>query len=306
MTVKRSQENVISLSTRKPLLPGSPELGSSTRHRSPVRVVSITSGKGGVGKTNIVANLGYQLSRAGHRVLILDADLGLGNLDILIGLAPRYNLSHVISGEKRLRDIIVEGPGNVRILPAASGIQELTQLSREQKMSMLYELDQVLDTVDILLIDSAAGISPTVMDFSVSAQEIMVVVTPEPTSITDAYALMKVLSTRYAEKTCRLIVNQVSSEQEGREIFRQLSLVTSKFLPLNMEYFGCILQDDNLVRCVKQQRIISQAHPDSPAAYGFRNLARRTRALPVLKVPEGAPHLFWGHIFQQGVMFQKP
>lgn len=304
MTGKPSQENVISLKTRKPYRVGREE-GATTRQRPPARIISITSGKGGVGKTNIVANLGYQLSRAGQRVLILDADLGLGNLDILIGLAPRYNLSHVLSGEKRIREIIVEGPGQVRILPAASGIQELTQLSRDQKMGMLYELDQLLDSVDILLIDSAAGISSTVMDFSVAAQEIMVVVTPEPTSITDAYALMKVLSTRYGEKTCRLIVNQVSSEQEGREIFRQLNLVTRKFLSINMEYFGCVLQDANLMRCVRQQRIISQAQPDSPAAHGFRNLARRTRALPAVKVLEGAPHLFWGHIFQDGVMFHK-
>jgi flagellar biosynthesis protein FlhG len=304
MTVKQSEEKVISLRTRKPFRAGA-GAGEAAAQRPAARIISITSGKGGVGKTNIVVNLGYQLSRDGHRVLILDADLGLGNLDILIGLAPRYNLSHVLSGEKRIRDIIVEGPGNLRILPAASGIQELTHLSRDQKMSMLYELDELLDTIDILLIDSAAGISATVMDFSVSAQEIMVVVTPEPTSITDAYALMKVLSTRYSEKTCRLIVNQVSSEQEGREIFRQLNLVTRKFLSINMEYFGCILQDDNLVRCVKQQRIISQAYPDSPATHGFRNLARRTRALPAIQVPRGTPHLFWGHIFHDGVMSHK-
>lgn len=304
MTVNHSQENVISLKTRKPFLTGGDE-GRPAPQRPPARIISITSGKGGVGKTNIVANLGYQLSRAGQRVLILDADLGLGNLDILVGLAPRYNLSHVISGEKRLDEIIVEGPGQLRILPAASGLQELTQLSRDQKMSMLYELDRILDAVDVLLIDSAAGISATVMDFSVSAQEIMVVVTPEPTSITDAYALMKVLATRYAEKTCRLIVNQVGSEQEGREIFRQLNLVTRKFLSINMEYFGCILQDESLVRCVKQQRIVSQAHPDSPAAHGFRNLARRTRALPTVKVPAGTPHLFWGHIFHDGVVSHK-
>ena len=304
MTVKNPQENVISLKTRKPFPDGKDE-GAPPAQRPPARIISITSGKGGVGKTNIVANLGYQLSRSGQRVLILDADLGLGNLDILIGLAPRYNLSPVLSGEKGIREIIVEGPGQVNILPAASGIQELTQLSRDQKMSMLYELDQILDAVDILLIDSAAGISATVMDFSVSAQEIMVVVTPEPTSITDAYALMKVLSTRYGEKTCRLIVNQVSSEQEGREIFRQLNLVTRKFLSINMEYFGCILQDENLVRCVKQQRIVSQVHPDSPATHGFRNLARRTRSLPRVKVPAGSPHLFWGHIFHDGVVFHK-
>jgi flagellar biosynthesis protein FlhG len=304
MTTKPFNDKIISLHTRKPL--GAVQGGEAAAvKRSAARIISITSGKGGVGKTNIVANLGYQLSRSGQRVLILDADLGLGNLDILLGLAPRYNLSHVLSGEKALQDIVVEGPGNLWILPAASGIQELTQLSREQKMRVLSALDRLLDSVDILLIDSAAGISANVMDFSVSAQEIMVVVTPEPTSITDAYALMKVLSTRYAEKTCRLIVNQVASEQEGREIFRQLNLVAQKFLSISMDYFGCILQDENLVRCVKQQRIISQAYPDSVAAYGFRNLARRTKALPAVKVSQGAPHLFWGHIFQDGAISSK-
>jgi len=304
MTTMPNNEKVISLSTRKPYHSG---LGESMRptRRQTTRIISVTSGKGGVGKTNIVANLGYQLSRDGKRVLILDADLGLGNLDILLGLAPRYNLSHVLLGEKKIRDIVIEGPGGLRILPAASGIQELTQLSRDQKMCMLYELDQLLDTVDILLIDSAAGISSNVLDFSVSAQEIMVVVTPEPTSITDAYALMKVLSTKYAEKTCRLLVNQVSSEQEGREIFRQLNLVAQKFLAISMDYFGCILQDANLVRCVKQQRIVSQAHPDSPATHGFRNLARRTKALPAIKTPQGDSQLFWGHIFKNGAISSK-
>jgi flagellar biosynthesis protein FlhG len=304
MTTQQFNEKIISLHSRKPLSAVRVD-GLTAARRSSTRIISITSGKGGVGKTNIVANLGYQLSRAGQRVLILDADLGLGNLDILLGLAPRFNLSHVLSGEKTIRDIVVRGPGELSILPAASGIQELTQLSREQKMRLLSALDQILDSIDILLIDSAAGISPNVMDFSVSAQEIMVVVTPEPTSITDAYALMKVLSTRYAEKTCRLIVNQVSSEQEGREIFRQLNLVTQKFLAINMDYFGCIQQDENLVRCVKQQRIISQANPESVAAYGFRNLARRTKALPEVKVDQGVPHLFWGHIFQDGAISRK-
>ena len=304
MTTKLFKEKIISLHTRKPLHAGKDGEIMPVK-TAPTRIISITSGKGGVGKTNIVANIGYQLSRSGNRVLILDADLGLGNLDILLGLAPRYNLSHVLSGEKLLQDIVVEGPGKMAILPAASGIQELTQLSREQKMRVLSALDHLLEGVDILLIDSAAGISANVMDFSVTAQEIMVVVTPEPTSITDAYALMKVLSTRYAEKTCRLIVNQVSSEQEGREIFRQLNLVAQKFLAINMDYFGCILQDENLVRCVKQQRIVSQAYPESAAAYGFRNLARRTKSLPAVKTSPGAPLLFWGHIFQEGVISRK-
>ncbi|MBL0714185.1 MAG: MinD/ParA family protein [Desulfosarcina sp.] len=264
-------------------------------------MISITSGKGGVGKTNIVANLGYELSRAGQDVLILDADLGLGNLDILLGLAPKYNLSHVIMGEKRIEEVVIEGPGHMKILPASSGIQELTQLSRDQKIGILYELDQLLDSVDVLLIDSAAGISPNVLDFSVSAHEMMVVVTPEPTSITDAYALMKVLALKYDEKHCRLIVNQVANEHEGREIFRQLNIVAEKFLDIDVSYFGCVLKDETMTACVKQQRIISQAFPDAMAARGFRNLARKTGALPALKTLSGESRLVWNHIFKEGI-----
>ncbi len=298
MSMIRHTEKVIPLNSRRP---GAETFVPPKREhvRPSTRAVSITSGKGGVGKTNIVANIGYELSRSGQRVLILDADLGLGNLDILLGLAPRYNLSHVLMGEKRIDEVVVDGPGNMKILPAASGIQELTQLSRDQKIGILYELDQLLDSVDILLIDSAAGISANVLDFSVSAHETMVVVTPEPTSITDAYALMKVLALKYDEKCCRLIVNQAANDQEGREIFRQLNIVAQKFLDIEVDYFGCIPKDEIMTLCVKQQRIVSQAFPESMAARGFRNLARKTGALPTLPASGGESHLIWHHIFQE-------
>ena len=303
MSAIRHTEKVIPLNSRRrgteAFLPP-----NRKRVRPSTRAVSITSGKGGVGKTNIVANIGYELSRAGQRVLILDADLGLGNLDILLGLAPRYNLSHVIMGEKRIDEVVVQGPGNMKILPAASGIQELTQLSRDQKIGILYELDQLLDSVDILLIDSAAGISANVLDFSVSAHETMVVVTPEPTAITDAYALMKVLALKYEEKCCRLIVNQVANDHEGREIFRQLNIVAEKFLDIDVDYFGCILKDEIMTACVKQQRIVSQAYPESAAARGFRNLARKTGALPTQPATTGDSHLIWHHIFQEDISWK--
>lgn len=301
MSSKLCTENVIRLSEKRIRGQAGPAGTPETGHREPTRVMSITSGKGGVGKTNIVANLGYQLCRSGKRVLILDADLGLGNLDILLGLAPRHNLSHVIMGEKRLADILVEGPGGMQILPASSGIQELTQLSIGQKIDVLTEIDQLIDTVDILLIDSAAGISPNVLDFSVTASDILIVVTPEPTSITDAYALMKVLSVKYAEKCCKLMVNMAKSEQEGREIFRQLNLVAEKFLDISVEYFGCILLDKQIVRGVKQQRLLSELYPNSTAVRCFRNLARKVTHLPKGKAPLGDSNLYWEHILQNGI-----
>ncbi len=291
LDARRPHREIATVANRKP-------------SRKPTRAISITSGKGGVGKTNIVANLGFELSRSGQRVLILDADLGLGNLDILLGLTPRYNLSHVILGEKRIDEIVVEGPGGIRILPAASGIQELTHLSRDQKIGILYELNRLLDSMDILLIDSAAGISANVLDFSVSAHETMVVVTPEPTSITDAYALMKVLALKYGEKRCRLIVNQAANDQEGREIFRQLNIVAQKFLDIELDYFGCIPRDEIMTACVKQQRIVNHAFPESMAARGFRNLARKTGALPAQATMRGESHLVWHHIFQEEVSWK--
>jgi flagellar biosynthesis protein FlhG len=207
MKSKSALNNVIRLADRviKPKTDGPHK--SRRKRTSNTRVISVTSGKGGVGKTNIVANLGYAFARLGKKVLILDADLGLGNLDVLLGLAPKFNLSHVIMGEKSVNDIIVEGPGKMLILPASSGIQELTQLTQSQKVQILSELDQLMGAVDILFIDTAAGISSNVMDFNVTAHEIIVVVSPEPTSITDAYALMKVLALKYAQKCCKVIIN---------------------------------------------------------------------------------------------------
>jgi flagellar biosynthesis protein FlhG len=266
------------------------------RRKAATRVIAITSGKGGVGKTSIVANLGFAFRSLGKRVLILDADLGLGNLDVLLGLAPRYNLSHVLMGKKTIPEILAVGPNEMKILPAASGIQELTHLNLDQKMMILTELDALIDEIDILFIDTAAGISSNVMDFNVSAHEIVVVVSPEPTSITDAYALMKVLSLRYEERVCRLLVNMVSSPSEGFEVFRQLEMVTSKFLDIQIEYLGCVPYDDLVTRGVRRQRIVSDLYPDSKASRCFMELARKIIKTQPSALPKGNTHFFWHHL----------
>ena len=266
--------------------------------RSNARVMAVTSGKGGVGKTNIVANLGYAFSRLGQKVLILDADLGLGNLDVLLGIAPKYNLSHVITGEKSISEIIVEGPGHMLILPASSGIQELTQLTQSQKIQILKELDKMIDSVDIFLIDTAAGISSNVMDFNVTAHEIIVVVSPEPTSITDAYALMKVLSLKYAEKCCKVIVNQAGTSQQGREVFRQLNLVAERFLDMTIDYLGSVLFDANITKGVKNQKLVSDLYPDARASKCFSDLARKILHSPATRIPTGNSNFFWHHLIE--------
>lgn len=260
------------------------------------RVIAITSGKGGVGKTNIVANLGYALGKAGNKVLIFDADLGLGNLDVLLGLTPRYNLSHVIEGSRQLSEIIVNGPGNVKILPASSGIQELTKLTSQQKAKIFNELNELLSGFDIVLIDTAAGISSNVLYFNASANEIMVVVTPEPTSITDAYALMKVLSVRYQEKHFRLIVNQAKNAREADDVSRQLCLVANRFLDVSIEYFGSVLTDDNVKAGVRKQKIVSEIAPMSQASRNFAEMTHKlVRSQPMVSRPDGRP-LIWQDI----------
>ena len=301
MESKNPSNKVIRLSDRRkrhdPERAGVPRTG---RAAAP-RVIAVTSGKGGVGKTNIVANLGYAFTRLGKKVLILDADLGLGNLDVLLGLAPKYNLSHVLTGEKSISEIMVEGPGQLLILPAASGIQELTQLSKQQKVQILRELDAVIDRVDLLLIDTAAGISSNVMDFNVIAQEIIVVVSPEPTAITDAYALMKVLALKYAEKNCQVIVNLASTAQQGSEVFRQLNLVTERFLDMRIAYVGSVLFDANVTNGIKQQKLVSDLFPDTCASKCFQDLARKLIAQPPAQRPEGDSHFFWHHLIENNI-----
>jgi flagellar biosynthesis protein FlhG len=263
-------------------------------------VIAITSGKGGVGKTNIVANLGYSLSRTGRKVLILDADFGLGNLDVLLGLAPKYNLSHVIAGQKKVPEIIMEGPGGMTILPASSGIEEMTKLTAAQKKQILDELDRLLLEKDVLLIDTAAGISTNVMYFNSAAQEVIVVVSPEPTSLTDAYALMKIMSLRYGKKRFNLLVNMAVDEQEGMEIYRQLRVVSDKFLDIDMIYLGHILRDDNVTKCVRKQKVISQHFPTSLASQCFAAVSRRVCDFPRQVPPAEGTHFFLAGIGSEG------
>ncbi len=239
------------------------------------RIIAITSGKGGVGKTNIVANLGFTLSRFGQKVLILDADLGLGNLDVLLGLTPEYNLSHLIRGEKKLSEIVVSGPGRLKILPAASGIQELTSLSAEDRYLVFSQLEAFMQDFDIMLIDTAAGISSNVLYFNINADEIIVVATPEPTSITDAYALMKVLSMKYGTDQFKLVINAVANDDEADDVYRQLNLVADRFLNVNIDYYGGIVLDENLKKGVRQQRVVTDLSPLTTASRNFAALARK-------------------------------
>ncbi|OEU57596.1 MAG: flagellar synthesis regulator FleN [Desulfuromonadales bacterium C00003096] len=231
-----------------------------------VRIIAITSGKGGVGKTNIAANFAYIFSKMGKRVLLLDADTGLANIDVILGITPKYSLFHVLHGEKTLSEVTVQGPGGIKILPATSGIQEMAELSRDQKLTLLEELDGLSESLDFMFIDTAAGIAGNVMYFNMVAKEIVVVVSPEPTSLTDAYALIKLLYRGYATKRFMLLVNMVTGSNEAKEVYRRLSNATDHFLNLSVEYLGYILRDKTVYEAVKQQSMLVELAPHSKAS----------------------------------------
>ncbi|MBI4083686.1 MAG: MinD/ParA family protein [Candidatus Lambdaproteobacteria bacterium] len=250
------------------------EAGPKPRSGRP-RVISITSGKGGVGKTNIVLNLGLALGRLGRKVLVLDADMGLSNLDVLLGLTPRYTLEHVMNGRKDILEIILTGPEGVRILPSGSGISELSEMTFEQQMFLFKELSRIEDDLDYLLIDTGAGISSNVLRFNASANEVVVVANPEPTSITDAYALMKLLAIKYHLRDFGLIANAVISARDGDALYERLNGVCTQFLQVNLAFLGAVPFDANLRKAVRQQRALIELYPASPAGKSLSEIAAR-------------------------------
>lgn len=239
-----------------------------------IRIISVTSGKGGVGKTNVVANIAYVMTKLGKKVLVLDTDLGLGNLNVLLGLTPKYHIGHVLSGEKHLEEILMHGPNGVMILPAGSGMQELTSLSDAQKLSLISELDNLKESVDVLLIDTGAGISSNVLYFNMAAQEIIVVVSPEPTSITDAYAIMKVLFLKHEQRRFKLIVNSARDRKEGLAVYNNLCMVADKYLDISIDYLGAVPYDKNLPKAVRGQKVITEIYPSSKASEAFVDITK--------------------------------
>jgi len=262
-------------------------------------VVAITSGKGGVGKTNVTANLAVALAHLGQRVMVLDADLGLGNLDVLLGLTPVYSLADVFAGRNTLAEAVVIGPAGILVLPAGSGFQDMTALTSGQMQTLDAEMDGWQGKLDVLLIDTGAGIGRNVTLFAMMAQEIIVVASPEPTSVTDAYALMKVLSTRYQERRFHLLVSQARSLSEGREVYRTLSLVTGRFLNVSLDFLGSIPSDMRLRDAVRRQRALVELFPQSPAGQAFVQLARDIKDRPLPNSVNGARQFFWQSLLRK-------
>lgn len=257
------------------------------------RVMSFTSGKGGVGKTSLVVNVGCALSDLGKRVLILDADLGLANVDVLLGVSPKSTLRDVISGRKHMREITVAGPSGLTIIPAASGVEGICRLDAGAREIILSQVEEIAADYDYLLIDTSAGISSEVMYFNSASSEVVCVLNPEPTSLTDAYALIKVLNQQYGEKEIRVIANNVANEAEGQKIFNRLEKAVARFLHIDLVYMGAVPSDPSVRESIQEQRPLVKIFPTSQAGLALSRIAREIDAeFPNFRVKGGMQFFF--------------
>lgn len=258
----------------------------------PVQVIAVTGGKGGVGKTNVSINLATALSAAGRKVLLLDGDLGLANVDVLLGLTPRRTLAHVLAGQCTLEEVILDSPQGFQVVPAASGIAGLANLGVSENLNIVQSFSALSQRLDVMIVDTAAGIAHSVLQFSQAAQHVLVVVCDEPASITDAYAIIKVLSRDHGVRRFQVLVNMVRTPGDGAALFHKLERVTTRFLDVVLENVGEIPEDPYLRRAVREQRPVTAAYPASPAATAFKKLALKADKWPVPSGPRGNLEFF--------------
>ncbi len=264
-----------------------------------VKVIAVSGGKGGVGKTSVSINTAVALAEKGKRVLVLDADLGLANVDVMLGLRSDLNLSHVLSGEAELDDIILRGPKGVGIIPATSGTQSMVELSPAQHAGLIRAFSEMRTQFDMLIVDTAAGISDMVLSFSRASQDVVIVVCDEPTSITDAYALIKILSREHGVFRFKIVANMVRSLREGMELFAKLSKVTDRFLDVALELVATVPFDENLRKSVRKQKLIVEAFPKSPASIAYHGLANKMISWPIPQQPGGHLEFFVERLVQR-------
>jgi len=264
----------------------------------PVRVIAVTSGKGGVGKTNLSVNLGIALSQMGQRVALLDADMGLANVDILLGMYPQFNLSHVLSGEKTLNDIMLEGPSGLKIIPGASGIQKMSELSSIEQAAVIRAFSEVDQDIDVLIVDTAAGISASVVNFARACQEILIVVCDEPTSLTDAYAFIKLLNRDYGLSHFHVVTNMVQTLQQGQALFLKLTKVTDHYLDVTLQFAGAVPYDEYLRKSVQKQTPIVTGFPRSKASLAIKTIAGKINTWPVKSQADGYLEFFIERMIQ--------
>ncbi len=245
---------------------------------APTDVIAVTSGKGGAGKTNVAVNLAVGLAQEGRQVLLFDADLGLANVDVALGLRPQWNVSHVLAGEKTLDDILVTGPGGITIVPASSGVARMAALPAAEQAGLVQAFSELRQPMDTLIVDTGAGIDSTVLTFTSACQRVIVVLCDEPTSLTDAYALIKVLNRDCGVKRFDILANMVESDLQGRQLFEKLCAVTDRFLEVSLGFLGSVPRDDYLRKAVQAQRAVLLEYPRAPASRALRQIAGKVAA----------------------------
>ncbi len=270
-----------------------------TSSHSP-RVMAVTGGKGGVGKTLTTANLGLCLTRLGMRTLLIDGDFGLANLDVVLNLRPEHTLDDVLAGEKDLKDIILDGPEGLRVVPSASGLVKVSELGRAQKLLLLDQIESLDEEFDVVLIDTPAGISKNVQYWTSSAAEVVIVTTPEPAAMADAYATMKVLAQTVREEKFRLIVNMARNDEEGLKVYDRLATLADEFLGVKVEYLGCVLFDDAVRGAVRERVTYVQRYPFSAASRGMRAIAAQLVSEKDVVPYKGSMQLFWRKMVSSG------
>ena len=262
------------------------------------RVITVTSGKGGVGKTSLSVNLAIQLQRLGKRVVILDADFGLANIEVMLGVRPTANLADLMFRGKTLKNIIMEGPEGIGFISGGSGIKELANLTRDQIFYVMQSLAELDDIADVIIVDTGAGIADNVLEFAASSEEVLLVATPEPTSITDAYALLKTLNRtqqfQASRTVIKLVANKLINQHEGQEIFEKVSMVADKFLNIKLEYLGAVLNDSYMSKSVMQQKPLMLAYPNAPASVSIAYLvnALEEKGIEDIRKEKGIKRLF--------------
>lgn len=266
--------------------------------RKAVKVIAVCSGKGGVGKTNIAANLAVALGNLGRNTCLLDADLSLANVDVLLGLQPRFNLSHVVSGSADLSSTMISGGKNVRIVPASSGNFCMTDLPTAAQVAIIQAFSELVDQPEVMIVDTAGGISPNVARFVQAAQHPFVVVCDEPAALTDAYALIKVFSQNYGISHFHVVTNQTHKPGDGRALFQKLLRVTDSYLDVVLRHAGDVPQDNYLIRAVQEQRAVVDAYPRSASAVALQSLAAKVDVLPVAREASGGIEFFFEQLLR--------
>lgn len=268
---------------------------SSTR---PVQVIAVTGGKGGVGKSNISVNLSIALAEMRRRVVLMDADLGLANIDVLLGLKTDKNLADVLSGEVGLEEVMVTGPAGIKVVPASSGVQQMAALGPQEHAALIHAFSELSQQLDVLVVDTAAGISDTVVSFVRASQEVIVVVCDEPSSITDAYALIKLLNKEHDMFRFRVVANMTRSAQEGQGLFNKLNMVCERFLDVSLQYVGHVPFDENVRKAVQKQKPILEYAPNCKAAMAIRKIAEQVDQWPLPSSARGHLEFFVERLLQ--------